>query len=136
MNDIESILNEKGVYVGKIKGNSMLPLLREETDKVMVTRPKFPLKKYDVPVYKRDGHLTMHRIIWKSKKGYIICGDNRVNLERDVTDDKIIGVLTGIWREGVFIDCSKDKKYKAYSRYICITYPFRKIFRHFKNKKN
>lgn len=132
MNNIEDIIKEKGVYFGKIQGDSMLPLIREDKDKVIITRPqKFPLNKYDVPVYKKDGHLTMHRIIKVTAKGYIICGDNRVNLERDITDDLIIGVLAGIRRENEYIDC-KSLKYKIYARYIIFTYPIRKFIRHFK----
>ena len=131
MNNIENIIKEKGVYIGKIKGDSMMPLLRESKDRVMITRPEFPLKKYDVPVYRRDGHLTMHRIIHIRKNKYIICGDNRVNLEYDVTDDKVIGILSGFWREEKYIDC-KNIKYKLYSRYITWTFPIRKFIRHFK----
>ena len=134
MNNIEEILKEKGVYVGKVLGDSMMPLLNENTDKVMITRPVFPLKKYDVPLYKRDGHLTLHRIIKVTPKGYVICGDNRVNLERDVTDEKIIGVLTGFWHGAEYTD-TKNPKYRRYSRYIVLTYPIRKFIRHFKKKK-
>lgn len=135
---IEEIVREKGVYVGGIQGDSMNPLIYQDNVKIMITRPKFPLKKYDVPVYKRDGHLTMHRIVAVTKKGYIICGDNRINLEKDITDDKIIGVLTGIWRGAEYIDC-KGKYYRNYSRFVVMTYPFRrvkhifkKIFKNFK----
>lgn len=118
MTGVEKALRENGVYVGKTQGNSMLPMLKEGRDTVVVVTPSFPLKKYDVPLYRRDDHLTMHRIVRVTKNGYIICGDNRINLEKDITDTDIIGVLKGFYRDGKYIDVS-CKEYISYSKKIC-----------------
>jgi hypothetical protein len=115
---IEKALKEHGVYIGKTTGDSMLPMLRQGRDTVVIEKAEFPLKKYDVPLYRRNDHYTLHRIIKKTKKGYIICGDNRANLERDITDKDIIGVLTGFYRDGVYIGVN-DKAYLKYSKRVC-----------------
>lgn len=117
MNAVEKSLYENGVYTGKTQGDSMEPMLKEGRDTVIIVSPKFPLKKYDVPVYRRDDHITMHRIIKCTKKGYIICGDNRSYLEKDIKDSDIIGVLSGFYHNGRYVDV-KDKSYIKYARKI------------------
>ena len=117
MNAVEKSLCENGVYTGKTKGDSMEPMLKEGRDTVIIVPPGFPLKKYDVPVYRRDDHITMHRIIKCTKKGYIICGDNRSYLEKDIKDSDIIGVLSGFYHNGRYVDVN-DKAYIKYARKI------------------
>ena len=131
MTSVEKALFENGVYVGKTQGDSMLPMLKEGRDTVVVVKPRFPLKKYDVPVYRRGDHLTMHRIIKVTKKGYIICGDNRVNLEKDITDNDIIGVLKGFYQGENYVDVS-DKQYITYVKKVCARRHFR-VLKHYVN---
>ena len=33
----------------------------------------------------------MHHIVKVTKSGYVICGDKRIRLERDITDKDIVG---------------------------------------------
>ena len=115
MKNIETELRENKIYIGEICGNSMEPMLKKGVDRVIIVPPEFPLKKYDVPVYRRNGHYTMHRIVKVTKRGYVICGDNRGNLERDITDKDIIGVLSGFYHNGEFTDCT-DADYIMYVR--------------------
>ena len=126
--NIEEKLKESGVYVGKTEGDSMNPLIVEGRDKVIIKPPVFPLKKYAVPLYKKDGHYTLHRIIKVTKKGYIIRGDNRYSNEYDVSEDKIVGVLSGIIT-GDKVTEVNDKVYLRKSRHIVNTYPLRKTKR-------
>ena len=126
MKGIEETLKENKLFIGKTQGDSMEPMLVENRDSVFIIPPVFPLKKYDVPVYRRDGHYTMHRIIRVTKKGYIICGDNRTHLEKDITDSEIVGVLTAFYHNGKFIKCT-DKEYIKYSKSVCRNLPLRKI---------
>ena len=118
MKGIEKALKEDKLFIGKTQGDSMFPMLVEGRDSVIIAPPEFPLKKYDVPVYRRDGHYTMHRILKVTRKGYIICGDNRTHLERDITDDDIVGVLTAFYHNGKFIECT-DEDYIRYSKKVC-----------------
>ena len=126
MKGIEETLKEDKLFIGKTQGDSIEPMLVENRDRVFIIPPVFPLKKYDVPVYRRDGHYTMHRIIRVTKKGYIICGDNRTHLEKDITDREIVGVLTAFYHNGKFIK-STDKEYIKYSKSVCRSLPLRKI---------
>ena len=106
MKGIEKALKEDKLFIGKTEGDSMYPMLISGRDSVVIKPPVFPLKKYDVPVYRRDGHYTMHRIVKVTRKGYIICGDNRTHLEMDITDKDIVGVLTAFHHNGKFIECA------------------------------
>lgn len=124
MNNIENILKEKNICVTMTKGDSMNPMLVEGRDKVVIVLPKFPLKKYDIPVYRRGDHYTMHRIVKVTKNGYIICGDNRITLERDITDRDIIGVLEGFYQGDKYISCD-DRKYLNYAKKVCRRLPLK-----------
>ena len=104
MSNIEKVLAEKGVCITTTKGDSMNPMLVEGRDRVVVVPPVFPLKKYDIPVYRKLGHYTMHRIVKVTKNGYIICGDNRGVLEKNVKESDIIGVLGGFYQGDRYID--------------------------------
>lgn len=118
MNRIETILKDKKVFIGKTAGDSMEPMLREGRDTVVIAVPTFPLKRLDVPVYRKDGHYTMHRIIFSWKKGYVICGDNRWWPEMNVTESDIVGVLSGFYRDGSYVSCD-DADYLAYAEKAC-----------------
>ena len=126
MNGIEKSLKENKIFIGKTQGDSMYPMLISGRDSVIIEPPVFPLKKYDVPVYRRDGHYTMHRIVKVTNKGYIICGDNRTHLERDITDKDVVGVLSAFYHNGKLIKCT-DEDYIKYSKRICQTLPMRII---------
>lgn len=106
----EAQLDEHGKIMYHIQGDSMLPLLREGNDvAVIVAKDKNKrCKLWDVVLYKRDsGQYVLHRIIKVLKDGYVICGDNRFNLEKGITDRHIIGVLEGIMRDGVYEPADK-----------------------------
>lgn len=126
MSNIEKVLKEQGVCVTTTKGDSMNPMLVEGRDKVVVVPPVFPLKKYDIPVYRKLGHYTMHRIVKVTKKGYIICGDNRGALEKEVKESDIIGVLDGFYQEDKFISCD-DEEFIRYGKKAVKSLPWRLI---------
>ena len=122
MKGIEKCLAKHGVYMTTTEGNSMAPMLKTG-DKIIVRKPTFPLKKYDIPVYRRDGHYTMHRIVKVTKSGYVICGDNRTHLERDITDKDIVGVFAGMYRDGNFVEAAE---LVSFGIKACRSYPIRK----------
>ncbi len=106
--DIEKKLRLEGIYTTKTEGDSMYPMLKSG-DKVIITAKKAPLKKYDVVVYRRGDHYTMHRIVKVLKSGYIICGDNRTHLEKDIKDADIIGVLFGFYKGNTFYEADGEE---------------------------
>ncbi len=107
------------------EGDSMYPML-ETGDIAVVSKAMFPLKVSDVPVYYRDDHITMHRIVNVKNGRYIICGDNRVRFERDITEDKIFGVLSGFYHRGKYVALD-DPAYLNYCKGIEKRYRARAI---------
>ena len=126
MSNIEKVLAEKGICVTTTKGDSMNPMLVEGRDRVVVVTPEFPLKKYDIPVYRKMGHYTMHRIVKVTKNGYIICGDNRGTLEKNVKESDIIGVLNGFYQGDRFISC-EDEEFLQYGKKAVRGLPMRLV---------
>lgn len=123
--NIEQELKENGIYISKTQGDSMYPMLKEGRDRVIIKIPEFPLKKYDIPVYRRNGHYTMHRIVRIRHGKYVIRGDNRFRNEYDICDSDIVGVLAAVIQNGEIIDIT-DERYVKYGKKICRNYIFRK----------
>ncbi len=120
----EAELEKHGQLIYTNVGDSMMPLLRERRDLLIIERPHGRLKKYDVPLYKRDsGQYVLHRIVKVRNDGYVLCGDNRCCREYGITDRHIIGVLTGFVRDGRTYSVT-DWPYRLYVRVWCgLFYP-------------
>ena len=115
----EDILAGDGKLIYTCVGTSMLPMLRQRRDMVIVRRPQGALRKYDVPLYRRDsGKCILHRIVKIRPDGYVLCGDNQWRREYGVTDRQIIGVLTGFVRDGREISVT-DRRYRLYVHVWC-----------------
>lgn len=97
----EDVIAERGRLVYTNVGDSMFPIIREG-DLLVIEAIREPLKVGDVPLYKRDsGQYVMHRIVGIRNGKYMMKGDNRTFVEKGITDKHIIGVLTGIVRNGI-----------------------------------
>ena len=60
----EQILERDGKLVYKTRGISMLPLLRQDRDLVVIEKKNNePLKRFDVALYKRGEKYVLHRVI-------------------------------------------------------------------------
>lgn len=115
----EEEINKTGKLIYTNVGDSMMPLISQGKDLLIIEKVNGRLKKYDVPLYKRDsGQYVLHRILKVRKNDYVICGDNRWGREYGIQDRHIIGVLTGIIRDGKEISVN-DKKYKIYVHLWC-----------------
>lgn len=115
----EEELKRTGKLIYTNKGNSMMPILREDRDLLIIKKPKGRLKKYDVPLYKRaNGQYILHRILKVRKNDYVICGDNHWQREYGITDRHIIGVLTAFVRDGKKIPVT-EWKYRLYVHIWC-----------------
>ena len=96
----EDVIAEQGRLVYTNEGDSMFPIIRAR-DLLIIEAVREPLKIGDVPLYKRDsGQYVLHRIVAVKKGKYAMKGDNRTFVEKGVTERQIIGVLTGIVRDG------------------------------------
>ena len=102
----EDILAETGTLCYTNVGVSMLPLIREGRDVIVIKRrTEARLKKYDVVLFKRPGvsgrgTYVLHRVLKVKPNGtYWIVGDNCTSGET-VREENVIGVLTDVVRGG------------------------------------
>ena len=80
------------------KGTSMLPMLREGKDTVTLSSPPYSLKKYDIPLYRRDdGKYVLHRVVAVDDH-YTCIGDNQFIYEANIRPDQIVAVVTAFSR--------------------------------------
>lgn len=121
----EEEIRRNGTIIYTNVGDSMMPFIRQGRDVLVISRTEGRLKRYDVPLYKRDsGQYVLHRILKVRENDYVICGDNRWNREYGITDRHIIGVLTGVIRDGKEIPVT-DRKYRIYVHLWCDFFPVR-----------
>lgn len=91
-------------------GTSMLPLIRPNTDTVMLKKAPEKLKKYDLPLYLReDGRFVLHRVVGVKKDGYVMCGDNQYRREYGIKNEQILAIACGIYRGDKLISTDDDK---------------------------
>ena len=119
---IEEVLEQKGIYVSTTAGVSMYPLLRHRKDTIVIHSAEGRLKKYDIPLYKRGEDYVLHRIVQVKPDSYVICGVFCLKREYGITDEQIIGVLSGIVRGERTIDL-QGWRYRLYSRVWVALYP-------------
>ena len=121
----EEEIEKSGRIIYTNVGDSMMPFIKQGRDVLVISRAEGRLKRYDVPLYKRDsGQYVLHRILKVRENDYVICGDNRWNKEYGITDRHIIGVLTGVIRDGREIPVT-DRKYRIYVHLWCDFFPVR-----------
>lgn len=139
----EEILAAQGKLVYTNTGTSMMPLLRQHRDLLIIApKPEGRLHLWDVPLYRRDnGQYVMHRVLWVRKNDYIMCGDNQWFPERGIQDRHIVGVLEAVSRDGKVLPVRPTSehpdvplKYKLYVFIWCFFYPIRAVLVFFHNK--
>ena len=117
----EEYLEQNGTLTYSNKGTSMEPLLRQGRDLFTVAR-KGPerCRAGDVVLFRRGGNYVLHRVIRVRETDYICLGDNAVRKEYGVRDEDILGVLTGIVRNGKEYR-TEDPRLRAYTAWILAT---------------
>lgn len=118
MTDFETEIRKTGYIVYTNVGNSMMPLLRQRRDLMVIRAVTAPLKKNDVVLFKRpSGAYVLHRIIRVCRGDrYRIAGDNR-HFSEIVPRAWIIGILTEIRRDGETVSVDSPE-YRAYVRRV------------------
>ena len=109
---IETVLLENGKYIGPTVGISMLPMLKNRRDTIVVLPKTERLKPLDVALYKRGDAYILHRVLEVKENGYIIRGDN-CYADENVPESAVIGVLSEFFRKGKHYNCT-DEKYLKY----------------------
>lgn len=121
----EEEIKKSGRIIYTNVGDSMMPYIKQGRDVLVISEVNGKLNKYDVPLYKRDsGQYVLHRILKVRENDYVICGDNRWNKEYGITDRHIIGILTGVIRDGQEIPVT-SRKYRIYVHLWCDLFPVR-----------
>ncbi len=124
MSSFEEELEQNGTLVFPNRGTSMMPLLRENRD-LMVIEKRGPdrLNKYDAVLYKRGECYVMHRILKVREEDYWIVGDH-CRVGESVKDEQILGVLKQVVRDGKVIRTT-DPGYRIYVHLWCDLFPLR-----------
>lgn len=106
------------------KGISMLPMLRPETDSVVLSPLPQTLKKYDLPLYRRqDGSYILHRII-EVGETYTCMGDNQFTKEPGIRKEQMIALVTGFYRNDRFHSVEAPL-YRFYCKFWYYSRPLR-----------
>lgn len=110
------------------RGTSMLPMLRQGVDSVVLRTLPETLKKYDLPLYQREnGQYVLHRIVAVGET-YTCIGDNQFVLEADLKHSQMIAVVSGFYR-GDKAYTVKDLRYQLYCRLWHYSRPVRRLLR-------
>ncbi len=128
---IKEELLKNGNIIFPNKGTSMLPLLREGRD-VMIIKKKKKGKRFhkgDAVLFERaNGDLVLHRISDVIRGGgYLIIGDNCTEKEY-VREKDVLGIMTGVIRDGKKTVKVTDPAYRLYVNAWTGILPIRKIY--------
>ena len=109
-------------------GISMLPMLRQGIDTVTLSPLPEKLRKYDLPLYRRDnGKYVLHRIV-EAEDTYTCIGDNQFEKETGLRHDQMIAVVTSFSRGDREIPVTA-LSYRLYCRIWHYSRPFRHFIR-------
>ncbi|SNT95243.1 hypothetical protein SAMN06297421_11130 [Aristaeella hokkaidonensis] len=120
----DRLLQEQGYIVYTSVGYSMMPLLRQHKDIIVIHKLDKQIKKYDVVLYKIDDRYILHRVLKVLPDRYVVAGDHNTFLDPPVMDDMILGVMTRVIRDGKSIT-PDNIWYKVYVHLWCDFYPVR-----------
>lgn len=110
------------------KGTSMLPMIRQGKDKVILSPLPEKLKKYDLPLYQRkNGQYVLHRVV-RTEGTYTCIGDNQFQLEPGVEHLQMIALVTGFTR-GDREHSVTEFGYRCYCRFWHYSRPVRLFWR-------
>ena len=110
------------------KGISMLPMLRQGIDTVVLSPMPERLRKYDLALYQRDnGQYVLHRIVAVGEN-YTCIGDNQFQKETGLRYDQMIAVVTAFTRGKRKISVTA-LSYRIYCRLWHLSRPWRHFWR-------
>lgn len=114
---IRNALGKGSLVEFETHGHSMIPLLHDGGDKVVLQKSEGKLKVNDVVLCKTDdGRYVLHRITDVCNGGYALKGDNCISGEFCKSDEDVIGKAVAFIRRGKRIDVNSFK-YRFYVRH-------------------
>lgn len=123
---LQEAVHSGGSFRFHPRGTSMLPMLVMGRDSVELTKAPTRLKKYDIPLYRREnGQFVLHRVV-KVGESYTCIGDNQFELERGIEPEQIIAVVSSFRHNGKQYHVT-DLSYCAYCRLWHYSRPLRHL---------
>ncbi len=109
------------------RGVSMLPMLRQGIDSVVLSPLPEKIQKYDVIFYRRgNGRYVLHRVV-KCGKTFTCIGDNQYTLEPGICREQMIARVSGFYRKDRYWACDSPL-YRFYCRFWHFTRPVRSLW--------
>lgn len=108
------------------RGKSMMPMLREGVDSVVLVKPD-GIKLYDVVLFREPDGCSLHRVVKISGDDLYTCGDNQ-SVSVKISGGDVIAVVD-CWYRGDRKIPNDDPDYKKYIKKIMFIRPFRRIKR-------
>ncbi len=131
MNDVVPLIIETVNNGGKFrlypKGISMMPLIRDSKDSVLLEKCE-KIEKNDILLYRRNNaRYILHRVVG-TENGLAFCGDNQHVYEYGIKNDDVIAKACGVYRKEKFIKCDSFLM-KLYLKYVILRRKKRILFR-------
>lgn len=124
LRSIGEVLSTEGVFADAASGKSMLPLVREGLDTIVVAPCSAgDLVPMDVVLYEREGaggeaEYVLRRVVSRKGPGIVALGDNCTWLE-EVPAAQVRGVLVGLYRTDAGTNFLLTARYRAYLALWC-----------------
>ena len=117
---LTEVLESGGEFRFYPRGTSMLPLIKQGRDSVVLAAIDGKPAKYDLCLYRRaNGQFVLHRLMKWTKAGEpIFCGDNQLVLEHGVTAERMIARVVAVYRGEKRRELS-GFSYRCYVRVHC-----------------
>ena len=97
------------------RGVSMLPMLRQGIDSVVLSPLPEKLQKYDLPLYQRkNGQYVLHRVV-EAAETYTCLGDNQFVLEPGLEHGQMLALVTAFYRAEKYHSVT-EPGYRLYCR--------------------
>ncbi len=95
---IKEVVSTDGEFRLYPRGTSMLPLIVEGKDSVILARPSL-LCVGDIVLYKREnGQYVLHRIVKIKGDNLFLCGDNQTDIETGITTNDVIAKTIAVYK--------------------------------------
>lgn len=110
---ISEVIESDGEFRLYPRGTSMMPLIREGIDSVLLVKAR-DVSKNDMVFYKREnGQFVLHRAVKIKKNSYVMCGDNQFKLEKGIRQENVLAVVKGFYRDELYVD-ENNEEYRKY----------------------
>ena len=119
---LSEVIGSGGEFELYPRGTSMLPLIREGRDSVILISPDSP-DAGDIVLYRRSGgQYVLHRIVGREGELFTMCGDNQTKVERGIAVGQIIAKVKLLKRDGRTVDCESAEYRKWVKKWLNMTY--------------